>query len=89
MFDWDRGNLGHILMHNIEPQEAEEVFYDPDRCIHNAHSGNKKIIGMTEDGRLLAIVYTKREKKIRPITGWNATETERKSYNRRRRQNNG
>ncbi|KZZ84130.1 BrnT family toxin [Bacillus sp. SJS] len=86
MFDWDRGNIEHIFQHDISPQEAEEAFYDPDRSIHHAHSGNRKIIGMTEDGRLLAIIYTKREKKIRPITGWDATETERKSYNRKRRQ---
>ncbi|WP_338779782.1 BrnT family toxin [Metabacillus sp. FJAT-52054] len=86
MFDWDRENVEYIFQHDISPQEAEEAFYDPDRSIHHAHSGNRKIIGMTEDGRLLAIIYTKREKKIRPITGWDATETERKSYNRKRRQ---
>lgn len=70
MFDWDRGNIEHIFRHDIEPLEAEEVFFDPDRCVHNAHDGNKKIIGKTEDGRILTIVYIKREKKIRPITGW-------------------
>ncbi|MBS2967599.1 hypothetical protein J9317_02285 [Metabacillus sp. KIGAM252] len=56
MFDWDRGNIKHIFQHDISPQEAEEAFYDPDRSIHHAHSGNRKIIGMTEDGRLLAII---------------------------------
>ncbi|KKK39929.1 hypothetical protein WQ57_01260 [Mesobacillus campisalis] len=84
MFDWDRENIGHLARHNITPQEVEEIFSDPNRCIHNAHSGNRKIVGMSEEGRILAIIYTKREKKFRPFTGWDATERERKSYNKRR-----
>jgi uncharacterized protein len=84
-FDWDRNNISHLQRHNITPQEAEEVFYDSDRCLHNAYDGRRKIVGMTENGRILAIVYDKNGKKFRPFTGWEATETERKSYNKRRR----
>ncbi|WP_407267974.1 hypothetical protein [Radiobacillus sp. PE A8.2] len=75
--------MEHIQRHEITPQEAEEVFYDPNRCKHNAYGGRVKIIGVTEDGRILAIVYEKSKKRFRPFTGWDATSNEKKSYNKR------
>lgn len=85
-FEWDRNNLNHAQAHGVSSAEIEEVFDDPDRCIHNAHSGNRKIIGMTENGRLVTVVYAKKgPTKVRPITSWDSSETERGSYNRRRR----
>ncbi len=85
VFDWDRHNIWKVERHNLSTEEVEQVFYDPNRCKHNAYDGRRKIIGMTEDGRLLTIVYEKREKKIRPITGWDSEEPEKRAYNRRRR----
>ncbi|MGG5255133.1 hypothetical protein ACQYAD_17015 [Neobacillus sp. SM06] len=84
-FEWDRHNIRHIQRHNSTSKEAEQVFYDPDRCKHNAYDGNRKLIGMTEDGRILTIVYEKKSNKFRPFTGWDSTESERKVYSRRRR----
>ena len=84
-FDWDDHNIEYILEHGIESYEAEQVFEDMDRCSLNAHSGRKKLVGMTDDGRILTIIYEMRGKKIRVCTGWDAAEYERKSYNRRRR----
>ncbi len=84
-FEWDRHNIRHIQRHNITPEEAEQVFYDPDRCKHNAYDGSRKLIGMTEDGRILTIIYEKKKNKFRPFTGWDSSESEKKVYNRRRR----
>jgi uncharacterized DUF497 family protein len=85
-FEWDRGNLNHAQEHGVRTDEIEQTFNDPQRCIYKAHSGNKKIIGMTEEGRIITTVYEKKGPcLVRPITSWESTEIERKAYNRSRR----
>lgn len=73
-FEWDQGNLDkNKQKHKVTAQEAEEVFFDnnkqeyPDPT-HSQKELRKIIVGETKQGRLLFIVYTKREKKIRIIS---------------------
>ncbi|GAA0319116.1 hypothetical protein GCM10008967_07050 [Bacillus carboniphilus] len=84
-FDWDYNNEKKVRAHGIEPEEVEQSFYDPDRIRLDAHSARNKLVGMTEDGRILTIIYEKRIKLIRVVTGWDSAEWERKSYYKRRR----
>ena len=42
-FDWDDKNVAHIARHNVEPEEAEEVFFD------------KPFIRRSRDGRYIAL----------------------------------
>lgn len=72
-FEWDKGNIGKNLRHNVEDKEAEEVFLDNRRFIFKdrLHSKNEerfRIIGRTKKGRLLFIVFTKRDRKVRLIS---------------------
>lgn len=84
-FEWDRYNLRKFPPHAITPMEIEEVFDDYNRCSFHAYGGRKALIGITEEGRILTIIYVINNRKIRPITGWDATNTEKKSYNKRKR----
>lgn len=72
-FEWDKGNLGKNKKHGVEDQETEEVFLDERRFIFKdrVHSGKEerfRIIGKTKAKRLLFIVFTMRDKKIRIIS---------------------
>lgn len=86
LFIWDESNIQHIARHNVEPFEAEDALMDPQRVKFSAHSGNMGIIGSTEDGRRLVVIYIKKiEGKVRVITARDATESEARAYRRRNR----
>lgn len=72
-FEWDQGNIGKNLKHNVEDQEAEEVFLDEHRFIFKdrLHSGGEerlRILGKTKKGRLLFVAFTIRASKVRVIS---------------------
>jgi len=82
---WDNHNLEHIARHGVQPYEAEEAFWDEDRIPFNAHSGHKGIIGSTDEGRRLIVIFVKKEgNRIRIITARNAEFNEKQLYNQRR-----
>ena len=86
MFIWDSRNQAHIARHDVEPYEAEEAMTDPSRVKVNTHGiGEEKrgLIGKTEDGRFLVVIYTKREDGFFVITARDAEEEEKKWYRRR------
>ncbi|SRR6266568_5184504 len=80
-FEWDNGNSGKNKKHMVDDKEAEEVFFDEKRFIFKdkLHSGNEeriRIIGKTKAKRLLFIVFTRRNKKIRIISARNINKKE-------------
>ncbi len=90
-FDWDEGNEGHVLAHGVGPVEVEEAVLDPNRLKDDARnvSAQKReaLIGMTEAGRILHVVYTRRGEgggKVRPITARAADAAEKRRYRRGR-----
>ena len=86
MFDWDRGNAGHIARHGVEPEEAEEALLDPRRIGLPAYSapGERRFaaLGATQTGRVLFVVFTRRGRTIRVISARDATPRERRRYRR-------
>jgi uncharacterized protein len=88
-FDWDEGNEGHVLDHGVDPAEVEEALLDPRGAGADARNvaGERReaLIGATESGRILHVVYTMRGEKVRPITARAADETEKGRYRRGRR----
>ena len=73
-FQWDKGNVGKSLKkHKVEDKEAEEPFFDRkhrtfiDR-LHSKGETRYRIVGKTKKERLLFVVFTKRNKKIRIIS---------------------
>jgi hypothetical protein len=80
-FEWDTGNIGKNKKHNVNDKECEEIFFDRNKRTFKdkLHSGNKerfRIIGKTNQGRLLFIVFTKRAGKIRIISARDISKKE-------------
>lgn len=85
LFDWNDGNVLHL--DDFEPEEVEEAFRDPDRIVADAYNvGNEKrsaLLGATEAGDILFVVYTHRGKSIRVVTARDADKQEKRRYRQR------
>ncbi len=85
-FDWDEANEEHVRDHGVEPFEVEEAVLDSAGEKLDVYSvpGERRfgLIGATEAGRILAVVYTFRRGKTRPITARDATNREKRRYRR-------
>ena len=73
LFEWDKGNIGKNKKHSVGDNEAEEVFLDEGKVIikDKLHSEDEErfiVLGKTKRQRLLYVVFTKREVKIRIIS---------------------
>jgi len=81
-FFWDKGNKDKsLLKHGVTNQECEEVFFDKNKRISKDifHSKKEKryiLLGKTKDGRLLFIIFTIRNKKVRIISARNINRKE-------------
>jgi uncharacterized DUF497 family protein len=68
MFQWDRNNLRKVRAHRIQQEEAEQALRnDPVLIYEQEVEGEPRFVyyGETERGRLLALIVTERDKKIR------------------------
>jgi uncharacterized protein len=85
-FDWDEGNLDkNWIKHQVSHTECEEVFFNLPLMIekdikHSRTENRYYVLGRTLQNRLLFIVFTKRENKIRVISARDANRKERKIY---------
>jgi uncharacterized DUF497 family protein len=76
-FDWDAENTRHIALHDVRAVEAEQVLRkDPVVVQYQEHDGEERVLvlGQTNAGRLLAVVYTERARKIRVVTAYPMTK---------------
>ncbi len=73
-FQWDKGNIEKNKKHNVEDKEAEEVFLDDGKVIlkDKLHSIGLEerfiLLGKTKRNRLLYVVFTHRDDKLRIIS---------------------
>lgn len=85
-FDWDEGNIEkNWERHKVSYLECEEVFFNQPIIIREdeVHSGSENryyVLGKTNDGRDLFIVFTIRNKKIRVISARDMKRKERRLY---------
>lgn len=86
-FDWDAGNMHkNVIKHNVSIAESEEVFFnDPVIVLDDSkHSGNYEVrywvLGKTDIGRRLMIVFTERGELIRIISARDMSKREREFY---------
>ena len=85
-FEWDKGNIDKSYRkHGITPNEAEEAFLDEKSIIlrdirHSQAEGRYLLIGKTIVKKLLLVVFTFRDKKIRIISARRANRKERNRY---------
>jgi len=80
-FEWDDGNILHLeLKHGISPDEAEQVFV-ANPLFRKTKKGHYAGFGPTFNGRYLVIIFeSKPGGMIRPITGWDMNDSERRFY---------
>jgi uncharacterized DUF497 family protein len=72
-FDWDPANLSHVARHEVLPEEAEEVILNDPLDIGIEIVGREERIlnlGSTNRGRILLVVTTWREHRIRVVSAF-------------------
>src|SRR5271156_987128 len=82
-FDWDEQNIGHFANHQISPVEAEQVIRNrPIDLRSELRNGEERVvqIGETDASRILVVVSTMREQKVRVVTAWPAKERLRRFF---------
>jgi len=85
-FAWDEGNeRKNLEKHGVSAQEVEEVFFDPRKKLlgDKFHSGKEDrylLIGQTRRQRLLFVVFTIRDRRIRAISARDLNRKERDLY---------
>ena len=82
-FDWDVSNLQHLARHRISRLEFEQAMTnDPVVVDFNDDSGEERwyALGATSSLRVLLLVFTYRDDRVRPITGWDAGKRLKESY---------
>jgi uncharacterized DUF497 family protein len=86
-FDWEAANLRHLGGHRITRTEFEQAMtHNPIVVDFRDESGEERrcALGATDRLRVLFLVFTYREERIRPITGWDAGKKLRELYFRRK-----
>jgi uncharacterized DUF497 family protein len=85
-FQWDEGNIDkNLLKHQIQNWKCEQIFFNEPLIILDdpKHSLSEKrwaAFGQTDAGRLLTIIFTKREKLLRVISARDMNRKEKKFY---------
>jgi uncharacterized DUF497 family protein len=82
-FDWDNGNIDHIALHDVTPEEAEQVVQNDPLEIGNVErNGELRIVhvGETDAGRVLLVAITYRSDLVRVVTAYPASRKFRKFY---------
>lgn len=73
-FVWDKGNSDkNWLRHGVTQEEGEQAFEDEEKRTFSdkVHSGREerfRVVGKTRSGRLLFVVFTIRQEKVRIIS---------------------
>ena len=72
-FDWDEANIGHMARHSVLPEEAEQVIRnDPVGVGMEIVEGEERYLnlGATVQQRILLVVTTWREDRVRVVTAF-------------------
>jgi uncharacterized protein len=71
--DWDEANVGHLARHSVRAEEAEQVVLsDPVDLGMEIVEGEERYVnlGATMQGRVLLVVTTWREDRVRIVTAF-------------------
>lgn len=85
-FEWDENNATkNWFTHKVSPFECEQVFFNQPVVVnddekHSAKESRYYVLGQTDAGRLLYIVFTIRRNVIRVISARDMSRRERKVY---------
>ena len=90
-FDRDEEIARHLARHQIVPAEAEQVILNrPVDLDSHVRSGEQRTVqvGETDGGRILIVVSTMRDEKVRVVTAWPAKERLRRYFETQKRNGN-
>lgn len=85
-FEWDpRKAVANLRKHEVSFDEAATAFADPfgivvDDPRHSTAEARVALLGHSESGRLLAVMFTERGDRIRLISARKATRREHRHY---------
>lgn len=82
-FEWDQHNAGHVARHDVDPEEVEEAAGRPHAIIPARAAGGEKrgkLPGTSSAGRYLVVLFTIRNERLRPVTGYAMNRKEREIY---------
>lgn len=85
-FDWDAGNRLKNAKHEVRREDVESIFYQErsifaGRITEPAHDEWRGLIlGRSEGGRALALIFTRRGSRLRPISCRPMRRNERRLY---------
>ena len=85
-FEWDEWNRDkNWILHKVRRGELEEAFFNQplvasDDAEHSVDEERYYLLGQTNRQRLLFVVFTLRQDKIRIISGRDMTKREREVY---------
>jgi uncharacterized DUF497 family protein len=82
---WDEPKRkSNLKKHGLDFRDAHLVFDNPDKCTYvSSHTGESRWIDLALaiiHGKLLALIYSKREDDVRVISFRPASREERKQY---------
>ena len=84
-FDWDAGNRSKLTKHRVEQNDVVSMFRSPivfaGRIVEPAHDEPRwLVLGRSERGRKLALILTRRDERVRPVSCRPMRRNERKIY---------
>lgn len=85
-FQWDAGNSQkNWLSHDVSQAETEQVFFNRPALLmpdvqHSADETRHYVLGRSNAGRYLTIVFTIRDTLVRPIMARDMSRRERRLY---------
>ena len=85
-FDWDEGNMLKTFKHGIPPGEVESIFWQrtflfAGKIVEPLHDEWRGLIlGRTNNGKLVSLIFTRRGEKLRPISCRAMRRVERRLY---------
>jgi len=85
-FQWNEGNIDkNLLKHQVQNWECEQIFFNEPLIVlddpkHSLSEKRLAAFGQTDAGRLLIIIFTKREKLLRVISARDMNRKEKKFY---------
>jgi uncharacterized protein len=87
-FDWDDVNIKHLAAHEVTPAEFEQVLNnDPLDMDYDVINGEERYrsVGITNGGRFVLVLWTVRDGKVRAVTAFPASVSNKKSFLERSR----
>ena len=82
-FDWDDENREHLTAHKVAPAECEHVLLNDPWDLRYETIDNEeryRSVGLTNGGRLLSVVWTIRNGKVRVVTAFPATVSDKRAF---------